>query len=175
MFRIKSLPRGVPLRQTGVHSYNLLVWYAARRLRGAFCGQFVYWCFCFRLKSLDPNEHTSYLLIIYLWCIFACSIISISFDMSHDIGIEISRKYSRRWYRCIPTISHDIVKVLDTIPNTTSKQFRMHTWGHASLPPSWLCTAYTAAVVPRVVGFFSTHRIPSRLNKLRVVLSRATI
>ena len=88
--------------------------------------------------SRPEQTHTSYLLIIYLWCIFTCSIISISFNISHDIGIEISRKYYRCWYRYIPKISHDIFRILDTIPNTTSKQCRTHTWGYASLPPSWL-------------------------------------
>ena len=45
--------------------------------------------------DLDPNKHTtSYLLIIYLWCTFTCNV-SISCDISHDIGVEISRTYSR--------------------------------------------------------------------------------
>ena len=67
--------------------------------------------------------------------------------------------------RYIPKISHDIFGILDTIPNTTSKQFRTHTRGYANIPPSWLHTAYTAAVVPIVLGIFSTHSIPSRLNQ----------
>ena len=57
-----------------------------------------------------------------------------------------------------------IINTLDTMPNTTSKQFRTHTWGYASFPPSWLYTAYTAAVVPLALGIFSIHSIPSRLN-----------
>ena len=84
---------GVRLRRTGVHSCNLLVWYAARRLRDAFCGQLIYWCFFFRLTSLDPNEHTSYLQIIYSWCIFTCSIIAIYPESILDVDIDISRKY----------------------------------------------------------------------------------
>ena len=67
--------------------------------------------------DLDPNEHTSYLLIIYL-CILTC-IVSISCDISHDIGIEIPRTYYRHWYQYIPKISHDISRILDTIPSTT--------------------------------------------------------
>ena len=50
--------------------------------------------FCFRIRSRPERTHTSYLLIFYL-CIFTCSIISVSCDISHDIGIEISRTYSR--------------------------------------------------------------------------------
>ena len=68
--------------------------------------------------------------------------------------IKISQTYSRYWYRYIPKISHDISRILDTIPNTTSKQFRTHTWGYASLPPSSLYTAYTA-VVPIFLGFLN--------------------
>ena len=94
--------------------------------------------------SGPERAHTSYLLIIYFWCIFTCSIVSISFDMSRDIS-----------------------RIRDTLPNTTSKQFCTHTWGYASIPPSWLYTAYTAAVVPIVLGIFPTHSIPSRLNQLK--------
>ena len=43
---------------------------------GAFCGQFVYWCFCFRLWSRPERTHTSFLLKIYLWCIYTCHIIA---------------------------------------------------------------------------------------------------
>ena len=58
------------------------------------------------------RTHTWYLMIIYLWCIFTCGIISISFDISHDIGIEISWKCYRCWYRyIIPKISHDILEL----------------------------------------------------------------
>ena len=39
-------------------------------------------------------------------------------------------------------------------PSTTSKKIRTHAWGYASLPPSWLHTAYTAAV-PIVLGFLN--------------------
>ena len=108
----------------------------------------------FRLGSRPERTHTPYLLIIYLWCVFTCSIISISFGISPDIGIEISQKYSRCSYRYIPKISHDVSRILDTIPNTTSKQFRTHTWEYPSLPPSWLYTAYTA-VVPIVLRFLN--------------------
>ena len=83
--------------------------------------------------DLDPNERTSYFLIIYLRCVLTC-IISISFDTSHYVGIEICRRYSRSTYRYIPKISNDISRSLDTIPNTTSKLVRTHTWGYASLP-----------------------------------------
>ena len=85
---------------------------------------------------------------------FTCSLVLISCDISHDNGIEISRTYSRYWYRHIPKISLDTSRILDTIPNATSKQFRTHTWGYASLPPSWLYTAYTTAVVPAVLPPF---------------------
>ena len=38
---------------------------------GAFCGQFVYWCFCFRLWYRPERTHTSFLLVIYLlWCMY---------------------------------------------------------------------------------------------------------
>ena len=94
--------------------------------------------------SRPERAHTSYLLIIYLACILTCSIIPISFD-----------------------ISRDIFRILDTLPNTTSKHFRNNTWGYASLPPSWSHTAYAAAVVPIVLGIFPTHSIPSRLNQLK--------
>ena len=103
--------------------------------------------------STRTNTHvipTDNLLVVYIYS----SIISISFDTSHDIGIEISRKCSRCSYRYIPKISHDISRILDTIPNTTSKQFRAHTWGYASLPRSWLYTAY-ATVVSIVLGFLN--------------------
>ena len=85
--------------------------------------------------DLDPNELTRHTFWwpTCLWCIFSYTV-----SISCDIGIEISSRY---WYRCIPKISHDISRILDTIPNTTSKQFRTHTWGYASLPPSWLYTA----------------------------------
>ena len=127
MFRNKFSFPGVPLRRTGVHSCKLPVRYAARRLWGAFCGQFVYWCFRFRLWSRPERTHTSYLLIIYLRRIFKCSIISIPCNISHDIGIEISRTSSRCWYRYIPNISHGTSRILDTLPNTTSKEFRTGT------------------------------------------------
>ena len=112
-------------------------------------------------RSRPERTHTSYLLIIYLWCIFTCSIVSISCYISHDIGIEISRTYSRYWYRYIPKISHDISRILGTIPNTTSKKFRTHTRGYASLPPNWLFTAYTYCCT---YLWFPTHSISSRLN-----------
>ena len=43
--------------------------------------------------DLDPNEHIRFLLIIYLlWCTYnTCHIVSISCDISHVFGIEISR------------------------------------------------------------------------------------
>ena len=134
-------------------------------MRGAFYGQFVNWCFCFRLWSRPERTLTLFLLtpIFYLRCTYnTCHIVSIyhaiyridiSCDISHDIGIEISRTYSRYWYRYIPKISHDISRILDMIPSTSSKQFQTHTWRYASLPPSWLYTAHTTAVVPIVVGF----------------------
>ena len=102
--------------------------------------------------SRPERAHTSYLLIIYLACILTCSIIPISFDRSRDI-----------------------FRILDTLPNTTSKHFRNNTWGYASLPPSWSHTAYAAAVVPIVLGIFPTHSIPSRLNQLKCLPNRATI
>ena len=141
------------LRRTGVQFCNLLAYYEARRLRGAFCGQFVYWCFRFRIRSRPERTHASYLLIIYLWCRWTCSILSTSCDISHDIGIEISQTYYRSyWYRYIAKILHGISRILDTIPTTSSKQFRTsskqfrtsskqfrtHAWGYASLPASWI-------------------------------------
>ena len=68
--------------------------------------------------------------------------ISVSTYLENILDVDIDR--SRK-------ISHDIFITLDTIPNTTSKQFRTHTWGYVSLSPSWLYTAYTAAVVPIVL------------------------
>ena len=80
-------------------------------MRGAFYGQFVNWCFCFRLWSRPERTLTLFLLtpIFYLRCTYnTCHIVSIyhaiyridiSCDISHDIGIEISRTYSRYWYR----------------------------------------------------------------------------
>ena len=63
--------------------------------------------------DLDRNKHTSFLQKIYLlWFIFTDDIVSISCDVSHGIGIEISRIYSRYWYRCMPKISHDISGIL---------------------------------------------------------------
>ena len=71
--------------------------------------------------------------------------ISVSTYLENILDVDIDR--SRK-------ISHDIFITLDTIPNTTSKQFRTHTWGYASLPPSSLYTAYTA-VVPIFLGFLN--------------------
>ena len=68
------------------------------------------------------RTHTSCLLIISLWSIFTCSIVSISWNISHDIGIEISQKHYRYWYRIIPKILHGISRTLDTIRNTSSKK-----------------------------------------------------
>ena len=120
--------------------------------------------------DLDPKQHTSYVLIIYLWGIFTYCIVSISCDISHDTSIQICRACDRYSHRYMPNISHDISIILDTIPNTTSTEIRTHIWGYASLP---LYTAYT--VVPIVVLGFPTHSIPSRPNELRVFPSRATI
>ena len=39
--------------------------------------------------DLDPNEHTSCLLIIYLWSIVTCSIVSISRYPEHILDIDI--------------------------------------------------------------------------------------
>ena len=82
---------------------------------------------------ISTRTNTSYLLIIFLRCVLTC-IKSKSFDTSHYVGIEICRRYSRSTYRYIPKISNDISRSLDTIPNTTSKLVRTHTWGYASLP-----------------------------------------
>ena len=41
-----------------------------------------------------------------------------------------------------PEVSHDIWRILDTIPNSARKQFRTHKWGYASIPPSRLYRAY---------------------------------
>ena len=76
--------------------------------------------------------------------------------------------------RSIPKISHDISRILDTILNTTSEQFRNHKWGNASLGPGWLYTPYTA-VVPIVLGFLnpqhpepaeSTSSLPEQSNHM---------
>ena len=75
--------------------------------------------------------------------------ISVSTYLENILDVDIDR--SRK-------ISHDIFITLDTIPNTTSKQFRTHTWGYAGLPPSWLYTAYTA-VVPLVLGFLNPQHL----------------
>ena len=128
-FRMKFLEvsfPGVPLRRTGwcafIQSTSIIrsTQAATRFLRSVCILMLLFQAF----RSRPERTHTSYLLIIYLWCIFTFSIISVSFDISHDIGIEISQTYSRCWYRYISKISHDISRILDTIPNTTSKQFR---------------------------------------------------
>ena len=46
-----------------IHATYQAAFYAARRLRGAFCGQFAYWCFCFRLWSRPERTHTSFFII----------------------------------------------------------------------------------------------------------------
>ena len=79
-----------------------------------------------------------------MWCCrihrYYSSNVLILCGISHANGIEIRRTYYRYWYRSISK-SHDISRILDTIPNTTNKQFRTHTRRYPNLPPSWLYTA----------------------------------
>ena len=89
--------------------------------------------------DLDPNEHTSYLLIIYL-----CILINM-------YRINIMRYITWYRYRDTPNILSTLISIYpeniawyienswyDTEHYSNSKQFRIHTWGYASLPPSWI-------------------------------------
>ena len=94
-----SFPR-VHLGRTGVHA-TYQTQYNTRR---AFCGQFVYRCFCFRRWHGPVRGHTSHMLIhYYLWWIFTLSSVSISCEISRDRYWDIP-KYHRHWYLSHPTV-----------------------------------------------------------------------
>ena len=71
----------------------------------------------------------------------------------------------------MPKISHDISIILYTIPATTSKKIRTHIWGYASLPPSWLYTAYT--VPPIVRPRFSNPQHPEPAESTQSLSKRS--
>ena len=104
----------------------------------------------------------SFILIMYLWCIFTCNIVSIHIHRmilvsrypEHiiDIGIDISPKHRM--------LCREFQIRYRTLLNR--KKFRTRIWRYASLPASCLHTACT--VVP-IVTRFPTHRIPSGPNQ----------
>ena len=68
-------------RRTGFHAIHQ----TQLNTRRPFCGQFAYWCRCFRLWYGHLRTHTPYMMIPYfLWCILTSSILSVSCDTSHD-------------------------------------------------------------------------------------------
>ena len=130
---------GPRLRRTGVHSCNLPVYSAVRRLRGAFCSHFVCSCFCFRLRSRPERTHTSRFLILFLVVYIYMYVvsyryhaiygmISVSRHTEHivDVKIDISRTYRMIYLEfCIR---------YRTLQNR--KRIRTRIRGYASLPPS---------------------------------------
>ena len=112
------------------------------------------------LMSTRTNTYVIFSYIIFV-LVYIIHVMSYLYHAIYRM-ISVSRyPETRYWHRYIPRISHDISRILRTTPNTSSKQFRTHIWGYASLHPSWLFTAYIYSCT--YLGF-PTHSISSRSN-----------
>ena len=162
MLHVQNFPEGsfprVHLRQTGVHA----IYRTKHNTRRAFCGHFVYWWVFFRLWYGPIRTHTLYMLIHnYMW-IFTWIIASIPCDISHDIGIAISQKYSRHWYRCISIISHD----------TYAESFYIRYRTHKFLNHRCLLSASVSYITAVSSSYLSGNQAKYLISRLFVILGQ---